>query len=388
MTERSRARRVWSEIWRVLLALLGGAVIWIVTFGTSFPTDPTAAEFARFTVFIVIDLLVGLVAIALVPLRRMAPLAVGLVTAFITGVSGFGGVAALIVLVSVATRRRWSEIGAVVAAGLVSFIVVETFDLHVGPPTETGSELLVVGIAAALTAAVVATGWAIGGRRELLTSLQERARLSDAEQQLRLTQAREHERTRIAREMHDVLAHQLSLVAMHASALRHRSDLTPAQTAEAVGVVHERAKLALDDLRQVLGVLREPGGADVAAPQPSLADLDALLADEPHARLELGVDAAEVPPTIGRHAYRIVQECLTNARRHAPGQPVAVRIDGAAGERLRIAVSNPRSGEPGGTAGYGLIGIDERARSVGGTSAVTSDDGEHRVLVELPWVLA
>jgi len=380
--------RVWGEIWRVLLSLLGGAVIWAVTFGSSVPVDGPTAEYARFTAFMVIDVLVGLAAIALVPLRRMAPLAVGLVTAFITGVSGFGGVAALIVLVSVATRRRWSEIGAVVAAGLVSFIVVETFDLHAGPPTETGSELLVVGIAAALTAAVVAIGWAIGGRRELLASLRERARLSDAEQQLRLAQAREHERTRIAREMHDVLAHQLSLVAMHASALRHRSDLSPEQTAEAVAVVHERAKLALDDLRQVLGVLRDPQAAAEAVPQPSLADLDALLADEPHARLELGVDAAAVPPTIGRHAYRIVQECLTNARRHAPGQPVIVRIDGAPGERLRIAVSNPRSGEPGSAAGYGLIGIDERARSVGGTSAVTRDGGEHRVVVELPWVLA
>ena len=380
--------RVWGEIWRVLLSLLGGAVIWAVTFGSSVPADGATAEYARFTAFMVIDVLVGLAAIALVPLRRMAPLAVGLVTAFITGVSGFGGVAALIVLVSVATRRRWSEIGAVVAAGLVSFIVVETFDLHAGPPTETGSELLVVGIAAALTAAVVAIGWAIGGRRELLASLRERARLSDAEQQLRLAQAREHERTRIAREMHDVLAHQLSLVAMHASALRHRSDLTPEQTAEAVGVVHERAKLALDDLRQVLGVLREPGGADVAAPQPSLTDLDALLADEPNARLELLVDAAEVPPTIGRHAYRIVQECLTNARKHAPGQPVTVEIRGAVGERLRIAVRNPVTGPADGPAGYGLVGIDERARSVGGSSLVTSDGGEHRVVVELPWVLA
>lgn len=380
--------RVWGEIWRVLLSLLGGAVIWIATFGTIAPVDGTTAEYARFTVFMGIDVLVGLVAIALVPLRRMAPLAVGLVTAFITGVSGFGGVAALIVLVSVATRRRWSEIGAVVAAGLVSFVVVETFDLHAGPPTESGSELLVVGIAAALTAAVVAIGWAIGGRRELLASLQERARLSDAEQQLRLAQAREHERTRIAREMHDVLAHQLSLVAMHASALRHRSDLSPEQTAEAIAVVHERAKLALDDLRQVLGVLRDPQAAAEAVPQPSLADLDALLADEPNARLELLVDPGVVPATIGRHAFRIVQECLTNARKHAPGRPVDVRIDGAAGERLRIAVSNLMTGPAEGPAGYGLVGIDERARSVGGSSLVTADGVEHCVVVELPWVLA
>jgi len=188
--------------------------------------------------------------------------------------------------------------------------------------------------------------------------------------------------------MHDVLAHQLSLVAMHASALRHRSDLTPEQTAEAVGVVHERAKLALDDLRQVLGVLRDPQAAAEAVPQPSLADLDALLADEPNARLELLVDPAAVPATIGRHAFRIVQECLTNARKHAPGQPVTVEIRGAAGERLRIAVSNPVTGPADGPAGYGLVGIDERARSVGGSSLVASDGGEHRVVVELPWVLA
>lgn len=385
MTDRSAWRCVWGEIWRVLLAVVGGVLLWAIVFGASVPIESTDAEDLRYGLLMVADVLVGLVAIVLLPLRRMAPLAVGVITAFIAGFSGFGGVAALIVLVSVAARRRWVEIGAVIAAGLVGFIVVETFDLHAGPPTEPGFELWYLGLAAAFTAAVIAIGWAIGSRRELLASLRERARLSDAEQQLRLAQAREHERTRIAREMHDVLAHQLSLVAMHASALRHRPDLDVEQRTEAVAVVHERAKLALDDLRQVLGVLRDPQAAAEAAPQPSLDDLDALLADEPNARLELLVDPAAVPPTIGRHAYRIVQECLTNARKHAPGRPVAVRVDGSPGQRLRISARNPIGDASGGEPGYGLVGIDERARSVGGTSAVAVVGGEHRVDVDLPW---
>lgn len=385
MTDGSPWRRAWGEVWRVLLALAGGAVSWAIVFGASVPAESSDADDLRFGFFVLADLLVGLIAIALLPLRRMAPLTIGVITAFVAGFSAFGGVAALIVLVSVATRRRWVEIGAVIAAGLISFIVVETFDLHAGPPTEPGFELWYLGLAAAFTAAVVAIGWAIGSRRELLASLRERARLSDAEQQLRLGQAREHERTRIAREMHDVLAHQLSLVAMHASALRHRPDLDAEQRAEAVAVVHERAQLALDDLRQVLGVLRDPHAAVEAAPQPSLDDLDALLADEPNARLELLVDPGAVPPTIGRHAYRIVQECLTNARKHAPGRPVTVRIEGSPGERLRISARNPLGGASGGERGYGLIGIDERARSVGGTSSAAVVGGEHRVDVELPW---
>ncbi len=385
MTDRSAWRRVWGEVWRVLLALVGGALVWVVVFGMGASVDGAEVDDLRYGLFMVADLLLGFVAIVLLPLRRIAPLAVGIVTAIIAAFSGFGGVAALIVLVSVATRRRWIEIGAVLAAGLVSFIVVETFDLHAGPPTEPGFELWYLGLAAAFTAAVIAIGWAIGSRRELLASLRERARLSDAEQQLRLAQAREHERTRIAREMHDVLAHQLSLVAMHASALRHRPDLDAEQRAEAVVVVHERAKLALDDLRQVLGVLRDPQAAAEAAPQPSLDDLDALLADEPNAHLELLVDPAAVPPTIGRHAYRIVQECLTNARKHAPGRPVTVRVEGSPGERLRISARNAVGGGSGGEPGYGLVGIDERARSVGGTSAVAVTGGEHRVDVELPW---
>lgn len=385
MTDRSAWRRGWGEVWRVLLALVGGALVWVVVFGMGASVDGAEVDDLRFGAFMVADLLLGLVAIVLLPLRRMAPLAVGVVTAIIAAFSGFGGVAALIVLVSVATRRRWVEIGAVLAAGLVGFIVVETFDLHAGPPTEPGFELWYLGLAAAFTAAVIAIGWAIGSRRELLASLRERARLSDAEQQLRLAQAREHERTRIAREMHDVLAHQLSLVAMHASALRHRPDLDAEQRAEAVVVVHERAKLALDDLRQVLGVLRDPRAAAEAVPQPSLDDLDALLADEPNAHLELLVDSSAVPPTIGRHAYRIVQECLTNARKHAPGRPVTVRVEGSPGERLRISARNAVGGGSGGEPGYGLVGIDERARSVGGTATVAVSGGEHRVDVELPW---
>ena len=215
-------------------------------------------------------------------------------------------------------------------------------------------------------------------RREQVLQLRERAAQLEAEHRLRLEQAREAERRAIAREMHDVLAHRVSLLSLHAGALEFRPDATPEEVAEAAGVIRAAAHAALEELRQVVGVLREdPAGEAPEPPQPTLADVPALVAESRAAGMRVqcaidvpGLDA--LPAAVGRTAYRIVQEGLTNARKHAPAAAVEVAL--AAGEgTLEVTVVSrrpvgvaaaPAAGLPG--AGSGLIGLGERVALAGG----------------------
>jgi signal transduction histidine kinase len=190
---------------------------------------------------------------------------------------------------------------------------------------------------------------------------------------MRVEQAREAERRRIAREMHDVLAHRISLLGLHAGALEFRPDASPEEIAAAAAVIRASAQAAQRELREVIGVLRE-GGDGTEPPQPTLAQIPALV-DESRAagmRLNCSIDVPdELPAALGRTAYRIVQEGLTNARKHAPGAAVEVTIAG--GEQLVVEVVSRR---PVGVAagslaperpGSGLIGLAERVGLAGGT---------------------
>ena len=233
----------------------------------------------------------------------------------------------------------------------------------------------------------------IGSRRELLASLRERAETAESEQAARLAQARTAERTRIAREMHDVLAHRISMVTMHAGALSYRDDLTPEQVRETAGIIQENSHQALAELRQVLGVLREgPGDADPERPQPSAVDLPALLEDARESGMNVSGDLGPVdsiPDLLGRTAYRVVQEGLTNARKHAPDTLVSVALSGGPGDGLTIEVRNPlRIGSPLDVpdSGLGLVGLAERAALAGGRlhHGVTADR-EFALTVWLPW---
>jgi len=438
--------RAWGETWRLLVALVFGLVVSLaVWFG-----DPTGVRDSEplFGLFVFLDVLVGLTVLVMLPLRHRAPFVLTLVAVVLAGISPFASCAASLMLVSLATRRRAAEIVPVALAFVVSSVLGEVLWFRSEPVLPLWQTLVAVVV---VTALIVVVGLYIGGRRELLRSLRERARLVEEEEHLRLAQARDHERTRIAREMHDVLAHRLSLVALHAGVLEYRDDLDPAETRATAGVIRENARTALTELRDVLGVLREPGpdgGAVAAPPQPTLAGLDELLAEARSAgmvvRLESSLPAAltggrgdpaaadgpseEAPPTTtSRHAFRIVQECLTNARRHAPGQPVTVTLDGRPGGQLVVRVENalgaasrgavpaypssPGAPSPalssagslravagagagaGASAagaravrgGHGLDGLAERARLVGGILTLDSSAGRHVVEARLPW---
>lgn len=390
-------QRVWSQTWRVAVAALTG----LLTAGLVWPTmDTRGWSDLHVGALILGDLGAGLAALVLLPFRHRAPLLITVVIAALSSVSTLAVGAAAIATVSLATRRRAVELA---AAGAVLLGATVLYDVVLAPPADDMPlwQILVAGVVG--IALLVVIGIAIGQRRALLLSLRERAALLERDQQLREDRAREQERAHIAREMHDVLGHRLSLVALHAGALEYRGPgLTPDETAAAAGVVRAEAHSALTDLRDVLGVLRDPaatGGDEVtgtAPPQPTLVDLPALL-DQARAggatvRARVDADGAAVPTAVGRHAYRIVQESLTNARRHAPGQPVDVVVETVPGPGVRVVVSNtltdgPASADASGkTAGHGLRGLAERARLVGGSFRAGSDDGRvHVVEAVLPW---
>ncbi len=250
--------------------------------------------------------------------------------------------------------------------------------------------------------ALAGWGTAVRHRRALLVSWRERAQRAEAEQDLRVAQARQLERTRIAREMHDVLAHRISLISMHAGALEYRTDATPAQVTTAAGVVRATAHQALEDLREVLGVLRSSdlpatgsgagdGSTAVEPPQPSLADLTALVEDSRRAGARVDVEVRArlelVPAQLGRTAYRIAQEGLTNARKHAPGARVQLHVAGSPGGELEVRVVNPRgrgaTAVPG--SGTGLVGLSERVVIAGGRLAHGWRDERFELQAVLPW---
>ncbi|MFP7834879.1 sensor histidine kinase [Marisediminicola sp. LYQ134] len=435
--------QAWSRIWRYLLVLATGALFWIFTlaefvgFG---PDELSERDNAVITGFMLLDLVLGGVAVALLPLRRRHPVTIAVITAGLSSVSVFSIGAAMLAIVSMSTRRRWRP---VVAVGVVWIACTVVYEFVVRPSvageqTEMYSSWASGGIAIAVYGILVATGFYVGARRDLLASLRERALNAEREQALREESAREAERTRIAREMHDVLAHHISLVSLHAGALTYRTDLTRDETAQAATVIQNNAQLALTELRQILGVLRSSEGGSGAAggagaadgadaadggradaerldarvepPQPTLADLPALLDDSREAGTDVTLDAGVTPDagdldlalavdleglgeSVSRTAYRIIQEALTNARKHAPGAPVTVELERRDAE-LRVTVRNPvrqasvaGTRESGGSgSGVGLTGLQERAELAGGSLAHGVDRGDHFVVTaRLPW---
>ncbi|WFF08799.1 histidine kinase [Micromonospora sp. WMMD1076] len=339
-----------------------------------------------------VDLLIGLLVSGALWLRRRWPVGLALATAPLVFFSVTSGLALLVITFTVLVHRPL-PVGLALAVWNVLSLPVY---LAVRPdPTMPfwGSVIwtaLFIGV-------VVAWALFVRARRQLVLSLRDRAERAEAEQQLRLDQARQLERGRIAREMHDVLAHRISLLSLHAGALEFRPDAPPEEVARAAGVIRASAHAALQDLREVIGVLRAEVGSEATPerPQPTLADVPALVAESRDAGVRVTVvdevtEPEVVPAAIGRSAYRIVQEGLTNARKHAPGAVVTVRLAGGAGDGLAVDIHNPwpvgasPTAIPG--AGTGLVGIAERVTLAGGRLEHGRDaDGGFRLTARLPW---
>ncbi|HEX6348947.1 MAG TPA: sensor histidine kinase [Candidatus Dormibacteraeota bacterium] len=205
----------------------------------------------------------------------------------------------------------------------------------------------------------------------------------DAERRRQAELMLAEERLRIARELHDVVSHSIAMIGVQAGVAAHLLDREPEQARAALAAIKEASRDALQDLRGILGVLRETDGAEPRAPAAGLAQLPDLLAGLRRAGLEVAVAEAgaprPLPSAVDLAAYRIVQEALTNVLRHAPGATARVSLRYAP-ERLEIEVSNDGihgRGQPMPGAGLGLAGLRERAAAAGGelTWAGPVDDG-------------
>ncbi|MEX5303321.1 sensor histidine kinase [Kocuria sabuli] len=405
-------RPLWRLLGTVAVALMTGLVTLVLVRGSALPDSPEAvpeAEALRLSLILFGDLLAGLLAVAVLPfalrpLRDDADtpplgaratgagwaLAAGLVVVAATALSTLAVPASLIVLVSFASRRprAWfvASVAVLALAAWINAYVVEP-----GDPFPLWALLLfVLGVAG--VAGLI--GSARRSRRALVQSLRQEAAGARRERAAHIEQVRAAERTRIAREMHDTLSHRLSLISLHAGALEYRPDLGAHTVQQTSRVLRETARTASQELRTVLTVLREDGQG--TSPDPGLTALEDLIVTARAAGttvdLEFGGELAEttvgkVPAVTSRALYRITQECLTNARKHAPGQPVQLRVHGDRGEGITLTVTNPHT--PAHTAelggGFGLIGLQERVQLLEGRLHVQSTAEAFTVTAWLPW---
>jgi signal transduction histidine kinase len=358
-----------------LAALLGGL----------FFLDSLKTASERAASFPTADLVVGVLACLALLVRRRWPVALAavLIPSMALSASAMGATA--VAIGAVAVYGSWRVTAVVLAAHATTMVM-----LFALAGTRTRDFAQGAAVLLALDAAMVASGLLVRSQRRLVASLRERAREAEERHRLQVEEARHAERERIAREMHDVLAHRISLLAVHAGALEVRRSAPEAER-RAAGVVRECAYEALEDLRAVIGMLRADS-ADGDRPQPMLTDLPALIEQSRLAGSSVTLDSylgdlAAAPDGVGRHVYRVVQEGLTNARKHAPGEPVRVRLTG--GDSLVVEITNPvpataAASLPG--AGSGLIGLRERMDLVGGRlEHGRTADGEFRLHARVPW---
>jgi signal transduction histidine kinase len=371
----------------VLIAL--AATLWLVT------VTLRAGEPGAVPVWVLsVDWVPGLLGCVALWWRRRFPVALGVVLAVSSSFSESIAGAAIAALFTVAVHRPVRATAAVCAISLAALTVYQLQWPELTAPPVTMFAIIVLG-----HIATVAWGLSVRHRRALIDSLRERAVAAEVEARLRSERSEHEAREALAREMHDVLGHRLSLLSVHAGALAYSRDAPADDVARAAEVVRESAHRALQDLREVIGVLRAPVGE---LPLPAVKDVLELIDEARQAgtpvelRDEAGVTNGDrtLPETPGRTLYRLVQEGLTNARKHAPGAPVVVRIAGRPGEDVTAEVVNgppegsPPAGSPAhpGGSGAGLLGLTERARLVAGQLEYgPTGAGGWRVRLRLPW---
>jgi len=335
-----------------------------------------------------VDLALGLVAFVAVFYRRRWPWPVALTLTLFGVLSSVAAGPSLLATVSYATRRRMDRIVVLGVLGVAAGWLYSEIE----PPVSTDPKWIDITFNIAATVAVMAIGMYIGSRRELVWSLRARAEDAERQQEMQVDQARARERERIAREMHDVLAHRISLITMHAGALAYREDLPPEQVRETAQLIATTSHEALGDLREVLGTLRSHEGV---RPQPTLASLPELIGEATATGMQVDLDVdvtagEKVPDRLARTVYRMVQEALTNARKHASGVPVSVSLSGAPGSGISVRVRNGRNRFRGADAkatgsGLGLVGMRERFELLGGHLDIEDSGGWFVLEGWLPW---
>jgi signal transduction histidine kinase len=231
------------------------------------------------------------------------------------------------------------------------------------------TDVVSVVLNAVLFGACVESGIGMRSQRQRAADLVERAERAERESDLLAATRVQHERTRIAREMHDVVAHSLSVMVIQAAAARRLIAKSPAVAEETLLGIEATGRQAMHEMRQVLGVLRDDADP-TRAPQPSLDQLAELCAADPQLPVRLDVlgDIGAVPPSAGLNAYRVVQEALTNVRRHGGKvDAVDVRVIAEDGSLLVEVSDNGRgTSMVGDRRGFGITGMAERVAAFGG----------------------
>ncbi|MGV8872992.1 MAG: sensor histidine kinase [Rhodococcus sp. (in: high G+C Gram-positive bacteria)] len=313
----------------------------------------------------VVSMVVGILGAALLWWRRRWPIEIAVALAVCTVFTDAVGGAAVVAVFTVASRVSWKITTSVVVLHLSASVIWTMVWVD--------QSVVYIGILSlAILTVPAAWGLVIKSRREVIDSLRERAERAESESNLRAETVRGLERERIAREMHDALAHRISLVSLHAGALEVRPDVGADEVEAIASTIRLNAHGALEDLREVLGVLRS--NSEVSArPQPGVADIGELIEDSEKAGTQVSfVDempsGTTLTPSVSRTVHRVIQEGLTNARKHAPGLPVRCGISLVGGE-LRVWLENGLRTEsfaavPGSRSG--MIGLSERIELAGG----------------------
>jgi len=237
---------------------------------------------------------------------------------------------------------------------------------------------------------VLVVGLVRSNQKERTIALQAQAELTHEEMAMRENFARQEERDRIARDMHDTLSHRLSMIAVYAGGLAYRKDLDPEETRKSARTIRDEAEAAVGDLREALHSLRSEGRIDPREGVESLVERSRRAGMYVEVRYQQGAGPQSLAElsTMGGHALnRAVQEGLTNARKHAPGEPVTITI-AALADALLITMSNPvtraeKKGS-GNSGGYGIVGMRERASVVGGSLQVNDEDDRFSWTLRLP----
>jgi signal transduction histidine kinase len=305
-------------------------------------------------------------AVLLFLLRRTAPLVPFLVAAALSALSpAIGGALPVTAYAVGRYSGRWSVRIAAAVVGAVAVTrlwLVPELDDALGALATVAFIVLLPG----------AVGAYVRTRADLMDVLQSRAERAEAERELLAKDAVLTERTRIAREMHDAVGHRVSLMVLQAGAIEMAAgDRTKVE--QLAEQVQTAGRQALEELRQAVGVLRAGDQEDAPlAPPHGLDDLEGLIKEWRAAGMTVELhgppdDGPPVDAAVSRAAYRIVQEALTNAGRHAPGAPVTVTVERPEGQVVIRVVNGPgrEAGKSGG--GFGLVGLRERVRTLDGT---------------------
>jgi signal transduction histidine kinase len=352
--------------------------------GQTSVNDPNQIDPAWWTVLLV------LAGTAPLYWRRSHPLAVGVVVVTAEVVALFIGVGGAAFLGSVvAVYSIGAHTNGVMRTRVVSAIAVMVGMLFVAGWID-GLSLLDEFIS---TGVLLITAFVLGDnlrrRRDHVADLAERAERAEREQGLLAEQRVAAERTRIARDLHDVVAHSVSVMVIQAAAARRSLAEAPELSATALETIESTGRQTMNELRSILGVLRtdaEPAGTP-PAPQPTLANLEHLAdADDLPVRLTIDGDVTSLPDSVSATGFRLIQEALTNIRRHAGTvDEVTIRLDVGDTVTIEVADDGRGAGSLPGPDGFGIIGMRERVTAVGGTvSAGPRAGGGWRVRASLP----